>query len=154
MQKALRHEPDGCFGLQDLATGKQECFFVELDRGTESGHKRWRQKVAAYKAYATQGFRKFHFNGKGFRVLTINRSQTDRRQLERTHNLVEHAYEAGGRKQFWFTPFDELMPEKRVTGEHVFAGDIWTRVNPDDEGRRLALADHLFDADRKSSVLQ
>ena len=89
---------------------------------------------------------------KGFRVLTINRSQTDRRQLECTHNLVEHTYEAGGRKQFWFTPFDELMPEKRVAGEHVFAGDIWTRVNPDDEGRRLALADYLFDADRKSSV--
>lgn len=24
--------------------GKQECFFVEIDEGTESGRKRWRDK--------------------------------------------------------------------------------------------------------------
>lgn len=153
-ERVLPVRPDACFGLQEAATGRQECFFVEVDEGTESGQKRWRDKVAAYRAHAAQGFQRFSFNGKGFRVLTINRSQTNRRPEERTDNLVRHTYEAGGRKQFWFAPAAALMPENRATGDQVLAAPIWTRAHPHDNGQPVALRDHLFDADRKRPVLQ
>lgn len=147
-ERILPVRPDACFGLRDEATGREECFFLEVDEGTESGQKRWRDKVLAYRAHASQGSGRFSFNGRGFRVLTVNRSQTGKRQEERTANLVRHTRAAGGRKQFWFAPFAALMPENRPTGGQALASRIWARAHPADCGQAVALRDYLFDADR------
>jgi hypothetical protein len=122
--------PDACCILQDRATGQEECFFVEVDEGTESVRRRWRNKVLAYRAYARQGFKeRFVFQGQGFRVLTITRTPTGREQGKRKANLVAATAQAGGRKQFNFATFDQLMPEGRPTGEHILRSPIWRRAD-------------------------
>ncbi len=132
--------PDACFILRDQAlvrrslgeggTGQEECFFVEVDEGTESVRRRWRNKVLAYRAYARQGFKeRFVFQGQGFRVLTITRTPTGREQGKRKANLVAATAQAGGRKQFYFATFDQLMPEGRPTGAHILHSPIWQRAD-------------------------
>ena len=150
--------PDAAFTLRNAHTGAEQFFFLEVDEGTEtitpkpakkgkSQKRGFRDKVLAYKALDKQGIENyFAFNGGGFRVLTINRSQTGVQQLERTNNLIQATVEAGGERQFWFVPFDRVMPSSRPTGESILDSPIWYRCNADelDAGTSLALKDHLF----------
>lgn len=144
--RKLPIRPDACFILQELQSGKQELFFVECDQGTESGRKRWRDKVSAYRAYSRQGFGdRYHFNGRGFRVLTVCRTPTGAHQDKRAATLLENTLASHGRKQFWITTFRSLMPEGRPTGDTALSACIWQRAS--DQCPRLALSDYLFDRD-------
>lgn len=144
-KRTLPLVPDACFLLRDTQTGKEACFFLEVDEGTESGRKRWREKVLAYCAYYDQGDfgRKVRFEGDGFRVLVVNSSQTGKEQAKRKENLIRVTHEAGGGRDFWLTTFDQMMPQGKVTGEHILASSIWKRANRE-EKRELALVDRLF----------
>lgn len=154
-EKTLPLCPDGCFVLQDLQTGKQDFFYLEVDEGTESGKKRWREKVLAYRAWGQPGFKQQfpQFSQTGFRVLTVNRSEAGKQQLKRTEGLIDATHKARGGKRFWFTTFDAVMPEVRPTGEYIFNSPVWFRVKLDElaelarKGHGLRLADYLFDRD-------
>ncbi len=144
-QQKLSIRPDACFILEEEKTAKQALFFLEIDEGTESGRKRWKDKVSAYLAYWKEGFKeRFEFKGQGFRVLTVNRSETGKEQHKRKANLVETTHKAGGRKQFWFASFDEVMPEGKVSGDHLLTSPIWKRVDKDLEEEEISLCDYLF----------
>ena len=139
--------PDACFVLEDEKSSKQDLFFVEVDEGTESARKRWRDKVLAYCAYAGQGFdKRFAFRGKGFRVLTVTRSQKGKDQASRKARLLRTTYRAGGRGQFWFATFDQVMPDGTVTGEHFLTRGIWQRAREEDIRKKaeIVLYNHLF----------
>lgn len=140
--------PDACFVLQDDHTKRQELFFLEVDEGSETDPKRWRDKVLSYIAFWKQGGFKesFEFAGEGFRVLTVCRSEAGKEQWKRKAALLKATFRAGGRGQFWFTTFDELMPGGIVTGEHFLAGKIWQRARQQEIKEKVALAlrDHLF----------
>jgi hypothetical protein len=140
--------PDACFALQDAQTKKQEVFFLEVDEGYESATKRWRDKVLGYIAFWNHGGFKgwLEFSGQGFRVLTICRSETGKEQWKRKATLLRATFRAGGRGQFWFTTFDELMPGGVVTGEHFLAGKIWQRARKEEVKGKVALTlrDYLF----------
>ena len=150
--------PDGCFILEDRKSGKRELFYLEIDEGTESGKKRWQDKVLAYRAFAQTGFKQQFpdFACSGFRVLTVNRSQTGKQQIKRTHGLIKATHTAKGGKRFWFCTFDTIMPEECVSVDDVFDSPIWFRVKLDElaelaqKGHGLRLADYLFDRDRKN----
>lgn len=144
-RQRLSIRPDACFVLKDERTGKQDLFFLEVDEGTESGRKRWKDKIRGYRAYGQEGFdERYEFDGKGFRVLTINRSETGKEQGKRKANLVEVTHKTGGRKQFWFATFDQVMPEGRVIGDHILNSPIWKRVDKKKMEEELKLSDYLF----------
>ena len=139
--------PDGCFVLEDAHTEQQQLFFVEIDEGTESARKRWRDKVLAYVAYWNQGFEAdFGFKGEGFRVLTVTRSEKGKKQAAHKVRLLATTYRAGGRGQFWIATFDQVMPEGIVTGEHFLTKSIWQRAREEDVKRNLevVLYNELF----------
>jgi hypothetical protein len=136
--------PDACFTLEDKGGERKEFFFVEVDEGNEA-HKRWRKKVLAYLAYLGQGFTA-DFEAEDFRVLTITRSQGDKDQVKHKQTLLKTTFNAGGRGEFWFTTFDELMPGGVVAGEHFLTGKVWQRAREREIKEKvvLALRDHLF----------
>lgn len=140
--------PDACFVLQDGTTKQQSLFFLEVDEGSETDPKRWRDKVLSYIAFWKQGGFKdsFEFSGDGYRVLTVCRDETDREQWKRKLKLLKATFRAGGRGQFWFATFDEVMPGNVVTGEHFLTGKIWQRAREQEIKQKVALAlrDHLF----------
>ena len=150
--------PDGAFVLQDLQKGKQDFFYLEIDEGTEPSRSRWKKKVIAYQAFAQRGFKQQfpQFAKSGFRVLTVNRSETGKEQLKRTQGLIGATHKAKGGKRFWFCTFDTIMPEDRVSTEYVLDSPIWFRVKLDElrelaqKGHGLRLADFLFDKDLKA----
>lgn len=147
--KRLNIRPDACFILEEQKTGKQDFFFLEVDEGTESGRKRFYDKVLAYCAYMKQGFEEsFGFEGVGFRVLTVCRSERGKDQAKRKANLVSVTHEAGGRRQFWFATFDQVMPEDRATGAHILHSPIWKRVDAELKEPEIALIERLFGRDR------
>ncbi|MDP2659681.1 MAG: replication-relaxation family protein, partial [Dehalococcoidia bacterium] len=139
---------DACFVLEEPRTGRQQLFFVEVDEGTESARKRWKeQRVPAYRAYLGQGFEEdFEFHGQGFRVLTVTRSRAGKDNAKRKKNLVGATYRAGGRGQFLVATFDQVMPEGMVTGERFLAGEIWQRARLAEMkgGVEVALRGELF----------
>ena len=144
--------PDGCFVLRDSATGAEDLFFLEVDRGTEYGLKRWKEKVLPYVAYWKDGhFQKRYrfFKGKGFRVLIINRSERDKEPDKRKRNLIDKTYRLGGRKQFYFATFKDAMPDDQVTGDHILQAPIWQRAEAPDaeECPPLCFTDYLFGRD-------
>ena len=152
--------PDGCFILKNSKIGKQDLFYLEIDEGTEFGRKRWPDKIIAYQVFAQVGFKQQfpNFKESGFRVLTVNRSDTGKQQLKRTEGLIDKTLKAKGKKRFWFCSFDTIMPEECVSVEHVFDSSIWYRATPDEletlkkRGQGLRLADFLFDKDLKQRV--
>ena len=157
-KRRLPVRPDACFILEEERTRKQELFFLECDEGTESGRKRWRDKVMAYRSYSRQGFAdRYHFNGRGFRILTITRTPSGKDQDKRAATLLENTLAAGGRKQFWFATFAQTMPEGRPTGSTILHSPICQRAEPgrltvtkgkaSDQCPCLALVEHLFDRD-------
>jgi len=138
---------DACFVLENESGEKQDLFFVEIDEGTESAKKRWRDKVLAYLVYPEQGFTKdFRFKGADFRVLTITRSRTGKMHDKRRQRLLAATFNAGGRGQFLFTTFDQVMPEGIVTGEHFLTRGVWQRAREEEiEGKtEIVLYNHLF----------
>jgi len=149
--------PDGCFVLQDLQSGKRDLFFLEVDEGTESGKKRWYDKILAYRAFGQRGFKQHfpQFAKNGFRVLTVNRSETGKQQLKRTQGLIEATHNARGAKRFWFCPFEGVMPEECASADYILDAPVWFRVKLDEladlaqKGHGLRLADFLFDRDRE-----
>jgi hypothetical protein len=152
-KKKLSLRPDAAFILHDEATDKEDFFFLEVDEGREDLSDRWKKKILAYRAYAATDFAlDWQFNGKGFRVLTVNRSQTGKQQRVRKANLLTTAHQHGGRKQFWFATFDELLPDDQVTGAHILQDAIWQRAETADanECPPLRLADYLFGHDLKN----
>ena len=157
--RAVKFRPDAAFILQDLHTGRQELFFLEVDEGTETifpkppeneddqPKRGFKDKILAYQALGKQGIKNhFEFNGDGFRVLTINRSQTGAQQFTRTDNLIKATITTGGRERFWFVPFNLIMPENRPSGERILDAPVWYRCNPEEvkQGKSLALKDYLF----------
>ena len=149
-EKPFTLRQDGCLVLADTQSDRQDLFFLETDEGTESGVKRWADKVRAYDAYGVQGFRQdFEFRGEGFRVLAVVRSQAGAHQEQRKQNLLDRTVQTGGAGRYWFTTFDELLPNGIVTGDHILHGKIWQRARKEDreQNLRLALVDHLFDRD-------
>jgi hypothetical protein len=138
---------DACFVLENDSGQKQDLFFLEIDEGTESAKKRWRDKVYAYLAYREQSFEAdFKFRGKDFRVLTITRSRSGKEQQQRKQSLLGATYKAQGRGQFLFATFDQVMPEGTVTGEHFLTRGIWQRVREEDIKNKteIVLYNHLF----------
>jgi len=152
-KRKLPIRPDACLLLQEEKTSKQEVLFLECDEGTESGKKRWRDKVTAYRRYARQGFAdRYNFNGQGFRVITITRTPSGKNQEKRAATLLENTLIAGGRKQFWISTFSLAMPQGRPTGNQVLSSPIWQRAQTKTlaEYSSLALSDYLFDRDFKN----
>jgi hypothetical protein len=150
--KKLSLRPDAAFILHDEKTDKEDFFFLEVDEGREDLSDRWKKKILAYRAYAASDFaHDWQFNGKGFRVLTINRSQTGKQPSIRKANLLTTTFQRGGRKQFWFATFDELMPDDQVSGAHILQDLIWQRAETADanECPPLRLTDYLFGRDLK-----
>lgn len=79
-------------------------FFLELDRGTMTLD-RFREKVQAYIAYYKSGAYSKRYDAKGFRVLTVVDSATDRRR----HNLANTTQEVQGiGRRFWFASAAEI----------------------------------------------
>ena len=157
-KRKLPIRPDACLLLQEEKTSKQEVLFLECDEGTESGKKRWRDKVTAYRAYSRQGFSdRYHFKGRGFRVLTVCRTPSGKDQEKRAATLLENTMAAGGRKQFWVATFSQAMPHGRPTGAHILSSCIWKRAAPgrlvttkgkaSDQCPYISLSDYLFDRD-------
>jgi len=147
--RRLSFRPDACFILEERVTGKQVLFFVEVDEGTESGQRRFRDKVLAYRTFQEKKFlERFDFAGEGFRVLTICRSERGKEQAKRKANLVNVTQEAAGRRQFWFATFDQVMPEDRVTGAHILHSPIWKRAYAELKEPEITLSKHLFGLDR------
>lgn len=111
-KRTLPIRPDACFILENAETGRESLFFVEIDEGTESACTRWQEKVRAYCAYWGKGlFEKKveNFSGKGFRGLTITRSQRGKESEKRKKNLLKATFLAGGRGQFWFATLLEAV---------------------------------------------
>jgi hypothetical protein len=100
-ERTLPIRPDAAIVLEHTPSGHQELFFLEVDEGTESGRRRWRDKVLAYRAYARGGVaQKLQFAGAGFRVLTLTRTPTGTQQDKRRGTLLAATDAAGGKKQF------------------------------------------------------
>lgn len=148
--RKLPIRPDAAIVLEQRATGQQELFFLEVDEGTESGRRRWRDKVLAYRAYAREGVAdRFQFAGSGFRVLTLTRTPTGTQQDKRLATLLAATDSASGRKQFWFTTFEQAMPQGRPTAEMILSKAIWSRAvrSEASAGTQLSLEDYLFGRD-------
>ncbi|PIR49713.1 hypothetical protein COU79_03395 [Candidatus Peregrinibacteria bacterium CG10_big_fil_rev_8_21_14_0_10_54_7] len=138
---------DACFVLENESGDKQDLFFVEIDEGTESGKKRWRDKVLAYIAYLKQGFeRDFEFNGRDFRVLTVTRSRRGKEQGKRKEGLLKATFNVSGRGEFLFATFDQVMPEGMVTGDFFLTRGIWQRAREEDikQKKEFVLYNELF----------
>jgi len=139
---------DAAFVLEEKGTERQQFFFVEVDEGTESARKRWRQqRVPGYRAYLGQGFEEdFAFHGEGFRVLTVTRSRAGKDQAKRKRSLLAATYRAGGRGQFWVATFDQVMPEGVITGQHFLTRKIWQRARAREltDGTEITLREELF----------
>lgn len=130
--RKFTHRPDACFTLQHTKTGIEKLFFVEVDLGTESGARRWRDKVLGYLAYRKQVFRA-HFpdyQGDDFCLLTITRSRSGIDQQKRLDTLVARTLHTGGRHQFYFTTFRQIMPDNLVTGDFFLTKSVWQRSAP------------------------
>ena len=130
--KSITHMPDACFTLQQRKTGSEKIFFVEVDLGTESGARRWRDKVMAYLAYQKQAFR-LHFpeyQENNFAVLTITRSRGGVNQEMRLDTLIAQTLHTGGRGQFYFTTFRQIMPDNFVTGDYFLTKPVWQQATP------------------------
>jgi Replication-relaxation len=97
--------------------------FWELDRGTMPS-KRFKQKVAAYLAYARSdlALRRFHTNK--FRVLTVTESST------RCLNLKRATESMRGKNRFWFSVLEDLTPATILTDP------VWQVA---DRGEKVAL---------------
>ena len=141
--------------LEETATGKQEAVAIEIDRGTHPT-KRWRDRILAVKSFSRDGFKPWAqdqgIRATGFRLFTFCRSYPrDADQLGRRHTLASLAHRLGGRRQFWFTTFSQIMPRNRPTGAHVLHSPIWqrsvTQELHDQVQRRLI--DYVFDRDRR-----
>lgn len=146
-ERRLPIRPDACFVLQDLKTDAQSLFFLEIDEGTESLRRRWRDKVMAYLHYYNQGFQeRYQFNGEGYRVLTVCRSLSGKQPEKRKMSLTATTYNFGGRSQFWFAGFDQVMPDGIPTGEYFLADPIWLRARRKEieQGVGAVLLDNLF----------
>lgn len=146
-ERRLPIRPDACFVLEERTSGRQELFFVEMDEGTESLRRRWKDKVLSYRPYYGQGFQdRYQFHGDGFRVLVICRSLSGKEQAKRKASLLKTTAELGGGGMFWFTTFAEIMPQSVTSGVHFLSSPIWQRasLNDKDTQRQRALASALF----------
>jgi hypothetical protein len=91
-------------------------YFLEVDLATVvgrsgiPGRRTWARKVQAYSVYHASGAYQARYGTSSLRVLTVT---TGEKRLE---NLLHITEEAGGRNRFWFTTFDELMPETALHG--------------------------------------
>ena len=103
---------DGYFHLE--APEYHFHFLLEIDMSTE-GSKKWKAKIAGHLEYFRSGKYQERYKTKGQRILTITTTQ---RRLE---NLKEWTEEAGGRRRFWFTTFDQITPQT------VLSRPIWYR---------------------------
>jgi len=121
--------PDGYVQLQ---VGNDDFhFLLEADRRTVVGQysrwggKDWTRKVRAYIAYftpQTDGQPSLYtqrFGTSKLRVLTITTGPT------RLANLKRLTEQAGGRKRFWFTTFEQVTPETILTEA------IWQKAGQD-----------------------
>lgn len=112
--------PDAYFALSAGAVQEDKHFFLEIDRGTETGassdesQRTWIRKVLMYLEYYQRGgvYEQRYGTYKG-RVLTVTTSEARLGHLKR---LTE---EAGGKQRFWFTTFE------RVTPQTVLTAPIW-----------------------------
>ena len=113
--------PDGYFYFK-LDERKYSHNFLEVDRATvvgmysQSGRRDWARKVRAYLAYHQQGLYQKRYGTKSMRVLTITTRE------KRLQNLKAITEQAGGRGRFWFTTFEQVIPEK------VFTDFIWHKA--------------------------
>jgi hypothetical protein len=90
--------PDSYFELQ-VPQGRA-CFFVEVDRGTET-LRRFEEKVRAYESYVSSGRYEKRFGTRSLRILTIAISRKRIESILKMVPLLEK------RRLFWFVTFDE-----------------------------------------------
>jgi hypothetical protein len=101
------------------------CFFVEIDRGTETLGI-FKSKVLAYMAYHQSGAYERRYQSKSMRVLTLATG------AKRLANLKAATEAVGGKHRFWFAPLDEITPES------VFGQLLWYVAG---EGQQRSLID-------------
>lgn len=107
--------PDGFFRLH-RGEGVHAAF-VEIDLGTESVQRRFRDKIQTYRNYVRSGQFLERFGQRRFRVLTVTTSE------QRIRNLARIAEEHNAGQAFWFTTRDELL-----AGADFLADAVWRRA--------------------------
>lgn len=117
--------PDGFFGIED--TRGLMYFFIEADRSTMS-HRRFKDKILAYRQWWRQGGARKRFGIENFRVLTLTVSQKRRDNLVKT---AQRVVEKGGYYMFWFCCINEIDLAKP---ESVLE-EIWTTAGQTDVKR-------------------
>ncbi len=80
------------------------CFFLELDRGTETTS-RFKTKILTYQAYIASGQYERQYGTRSLRVLTIVPGP------KRLANLKRVTEEADGGRVFWFAEQVTITPE-------------------------------------------
>jgi len=114
--KSVAVIPDGYFVI--VTPDGASPLFLELDRGTMTS-KRYKQKIAAYLAYARSDLCEKRFGTRKFRVLTVTESQ------QRAVNLKRATEGMGGQRRFWFGVLSEM------TSDAVLTAPVWKVAGSD-----------------------
>jgi len=122
---------------------QQSLFFLEVDRGTMT-KRRWQEKMAVYKAFQESPKLQERFKTHSFIVLTVAPSE------RRIASLAEATVALGGRRGFWYTTMDQLLPDLVLGKIWVKASDLYelrkeevSKLSVSKEATRSELADSV-----------
>lgn len=113
--------PDAVVGIK-FRGGEFGLFFVEVDRATMTIN-RWQDKVAVYYEYSRSPELKERFHIGWFIVLTVTTSG------KRVLSLAERTVALGGRRAFWYTTADKIVPDEILAPIWVRASDLFQLRN-------------------------
>lgn len=111
---ALKKTPDGYFVIHNTKKKTKACFFLEVDRGTESGRSKVAGKIKAYQNYYFSGQYAKDFATRSLRVLFVVNSEN------RLKNLLKNVVVKISKGNiFWFSVMDEVL-EKNILIDPVW----------------------------------
>jgi hypothetical protein len=106
----FKKTPDGYFVIHNTKKKTKACFFLEVDRGTESGRSKVAGKIKAYQNYYFGGQYTKDFGTKSLRVLFVVNS---RKRLE---NLLKNVVARISKGNiFWFSVMGEVAEKNILT---------------------------------------